>query len=89
LKRIIAIEYAGQADVYNMEVKDHHNFSICGGLIVHNCDALRYFVAGRPRAAEGKHKKPVKWLDDQWEDYYHASEEDQKLLIQRWGNPFA
>jgi hypothetical protein len=26
-----------------MEVKDHHNFSIVGGLIVHNCiDALRY-----------------------------------------------
>lgn len=31
--------------VYNMEVKDNHNFAINGGLIVHNCmDATRYFV---------------------------------------------
>ncbi|GAA0115724.1 hypothetical protein UT300016_14510 [Clostridium senegalense] len=28
-----------------MEVKDHHNFSVNGGLIVHNCmDAMRYFI---------------------------------------------
>ena len=27
-----------------MEVKGQHNFSICGGYIVHNCmDAVRYF----------------------------------------------
>ena len=39
------IEKIGKADVYNMEVKNHHNFSVCGGFIVHNCmDALRYFV---------------------------------------------
>ena len=29
--------------VYNMEVEHMHNFSVHGGLIVHNCiDALRY-----------------------------------------------
>ena len=29
--------------VYNMEVETHHNFSVQGGLIVHNCiDAVRY-----------------------------------------------
>lgn len=28
-----------------MEVEHHHNFSVNGGLIVHNCmDAIRYFV---------------------------------------------
>nr|DAQ77221.1 MAG TPA: DNA polymerase III, alpha subunit-structure, naturally occurring, TRANSFERASE.5A [Caudoviricetes sp.] len=28
-----------------MEVKNHHNFSVCGGFIVHNCmDAARYFA---------------------------------------------
>lgn len=28
-----------------MEVKSHHNFSVNGGFIVHNCmDAIRYFV---------------------------------------------
>lgn len=29
--------------VYNMEVDDHHNFSVNGGIIVHNCmDSVRY-----------------------------------------------
>lgn len=29
--------------VYNMEVEQHHNFAVNGGLIVHNCiDSLRY-----------------------------------------------
>jgi hypothetical protein len=42
---IKAIRKVGKADVYNMEVDDNHNFSIEGGLIVHNCmDATRYFV---------------------------------------------
>lgn len=42
--RVKAIKEAGKSDVYNMEVKNHHNFSICGGFIVHNCmDAVRYF----------------------------------------------
>jgi hypothetical protein len=38
--------YDGYENVYNMEVEDNHNYSIEGGLIVHNCmDATRYFVA--------------------------------------------
>ena len=42
---IKAIRKVEKADVYNMEVDDNHNFSIEGGLIVHNCmDATRYFV---------------------------------------------
>ncbi len=40
-----AIRKVESADVYNMEVKDHHNYSVNGGLIIHNCDALRYGVA--------------------------------------------
>lgn len=29
--------------VYNMEVDKYHNYSVCDGLIVHNCiDAVRY-----------------------------------------------
>ena len=31
---------------YNMEVKDHHNFAVEGGFIVHNCiDACRYSLS--------------------------------------------
>lgn len=37
LIKIKSIKHIGKQDVYNMEVKDHHNFSINGGLIVHNC----------------------------------------------------
>jgi hypothetical protein len=45
---IKAIRKVGKADVYNMEVDENHNFSIEGGLIVHNCmDAVRYFVRTR------------------------------------------
>lgn len=41
------IQYLGKQDVYNMEVKRHHNFSVCGGFIVHNCcDGSRYLCAG-------------------------------------------
>jgi hypothetical protein len=33
----------GRHNVYNMEVEGCHNFSVNGGLIVHNCiDAVRY-----------------------------------------------
>ena len=42
---IISVRDAGYEDVYNMEVEDNHNFTIVGGLVVHNCmDAVRYFV---------------------------------------------
>ena len=42
---IVSIRRIGNADVYNMEVEDNHNFAVNGGLIVHNCmDDIRYFV---------------------------------------------
>lgn len=41
--KIKSIKYIGKQDVYNMEVENHHNYSVDGGLIIHNClDALRY-----------------------------------------------
>lgn len=40
-----SIKPIGYADVYNMEVENHHNFSVNGGFIVHNC---RYGVLSRP-----------------------------------------
>lgn len=39
------IRPCGKQPVYNMEVDEHHNFSVNGGIIVHNCmDAVRYFA---------------------------------------------
>ena len=37
------IRPAGKEPVYNMEVDRYHNFAVNGGIITHNCDALRYF----------------------------------------------
>lgn len=34
-----------------------------------------------PQAAE------VHWEADMWEDYYNASEEEKKILIEKWGRP--
>lgn len=42
---IASIKPIGKQPVYNMEVDEYHNFSVNGGIIVHNCmDATRYFV---------------------------------------------
>ena len=44
--KIKKIEKIANEDVYNMEVKEHHNFAVNDGYIVHNCqDALRYALA--------------------------------------------
>ena len=54
------ITFDGYEDVYNMEVECHHNFSVNGGFIIHNClDALRYSVVD---AVGGKSNK-LKLLD--------------------------
>lgn len=43
--RIENVRPLGKQPVYNMEVDKYHNFSVNGGIIVHNCmDACRYFV---------------------------------------------
>lgn len=43
--RVVSVTFDGYRDVYDLTVPFFHNFSICGGLIVHNCcDALRYII---------------------------------------------
>lgn len=43
MAKIKSIKSIGLHDVYNMEVDKHHNYSVCGGLIIHNCmDRNRY-----------------------------------------------
>ena len=66
--KIKSIKYIDEEEVYNMEVKDHHNFSIYGGLIVHNCyDALAYGLIGSPR----NNAKVIKQPETQIEKYKH------------------
>lgn len=45
---VASIEPDGIEDVYNMEVDECHNFAVNGGAIMHNCDALRYYVNSLP-----------------------------------------
>lgn len=47
--RVSKIEYAGKADVYNMEVEGVHSFIVNGGIVSHNCfDESRYFLMSQP-----------------------------------------
>ena len=46
--KVKSVRYVGKADVYNMTVEDTHDFVIQGGIIAHNCDAIRYFCMSRP-----------------------------------------
>lgn len=44
--KISEIRLLPAEDVYNMEVEKYHNFSVNGGLIVHNCiDSVRYALS--------------------------------------------
>ena len=56
--------------------------------ITHICDALRYFAVywSRPNAIEETYPERV-WSQDMFEDYYNASAEARKMLLQRWGRP--
>lgn len=58
--RIAKIEKVGFEDVYNMEVEDNHNFSVNGGMIVHNCmDDTRYFVKTKRIAVHKSLYRPI------------------------------
>lgn len=44
LPRCSSVTAAGSSDVYCLEVPGTHAFAVAGGLVAHNCDALRYLV---------------------------------------------
>ncbi len=50
--------------------------------------AITYGIRGQQAMTIEKKRKKVKWESDQWEDYYNASTEAKKELINKWGNPF-
>ena len=50
--KIKSITPAGIMPVFNMVVDEHHNYMISGGIILKNCDALRYFAVTRTLSAE-------------------------------------
>lgn len=69
--KISTIRRIGIAPVYNMTVKEHHNFMVAGNVILHNCDAVRYYCVSRVLPAEAILAKEECWEDDEdsMEDY--------------------
>ena len=62
--RVLSVKPAGKADVYNMEVKDVHDFVIQGGVVVHNCaDEWRYLCMMRPVQPMDAQKPVVRMTD--------------------------
>lgn len=63
--KISTIRRIGIAPVYNMTVKEHHNFMVAGNVILHNCDAVRYYCVSRVLPAEAILAKEEYWDDDE------------------------
>ncbi len=86
MPRVKAIRQAGFADVYNMEVENVYNFAVNGGLIVHNCDAIRYFAIYWTNPAPAAAEKRVRYRRDELEDYRNAkSQAERDIIIKRKG----
>lgn len=60
--KIKSIRPCGVEAVYNMTVDKYHNYLIAGGLILKNCDALRYYAQLRTLKPE------VQVVQDEEED---------------------
>ena len=51
MPRVVSVESAGRADVYNLSVDGVHAY-VANGVLVHNCDALGYGLMSRPYTPE-------------------------------------
>ena len=59
--KVKSIKSAGIEPVYNMTVDEFHNYVIFGGVVLKNCDALRYYCITRTLGAE-------KVIEEEWDD---------------------
>lgn len=59
-----------------------HDDQLFSDMIANEIRGQQTFTVKQPEGAKAK------WRQDQWDDYRQASEEDKKMLIQMWGNPF-
>jgi hypothetical protein len=56
--------------------------------LTHSVDSLRYLaIYWTHPAEEDLPRNRVEWREDQYEDYENASDEEKKMLIERWGEP--
>lgn len=79
--KIKSIKPCGIEPVYNMTVDKHHNYLIAGGLILKNCDALRYYCQLRTLKPEKKEEPEIEEADlEQYDDYMTGGEMDRSYL---------
>lgn len=84
--KISTIRRIGIAPVYNMTVKEHHNFMVAGNVILHNCDALRYYCVSRqmPAVVEREREDSIFDGDDSavedYDSYLAGGEATQSYL---------
>lgn len=80
--KVKSIKPAGIEPVYNMTVDEFHNYVIYGGVILKNCDAMRYFAITRTLGAE--REEPVYDDDDDgihdYDDEMTGGEMDSSYL---------
>ena len=71
--KISRISKAGKEPVYNMVVDEFHNYMIHGGIILKNCDALRYYCISRTMPTLAPTEEYARdEFDDYEEDYEDA-----------------
>ena len=49
--------------------------------------AIAHYIRPQQRYLELKEEKRVQWTDAMFEDFYRASEEEQDMLLRKWGEP--
>lgn len=69
MSRIVTKRYLGKRKVFNMEVEGLHNFVTAGGIVLHNCDMLRYYCVSRTMRAEVQQQAEEDDEDENGEDY--------------------
>ena len=62
--RVKSVRSAGKEPVYNMTVEEYHNYLIHGGIVLKNCDAIRYFCVTRTLGAERPEEPMVEDFDE-------------------------
>lgn len=67
--KIVAKRYLGKRKVFNMEVEELHNYITAGGIVLHNCDMLRYYCVSRTMRAEAQRAEAEVEDDEPAEDY--------------------
>lgn len=78
---ITHIRRGNKQKVYDLYVDSTHCFSVNSGVIVHNCDSLRYFCIFWISPAKEQTVKYVHYSPDRLEDYRNARSNAEREAI--------